>query len=109
MKKTWSNSKTKLKKNRKVILITDREVIDAINILDAERKRLEEWEYNEQMFAFRMRHPYQAPKRVHSGRASRIIRQEMALLLTGKRTPDLALQILVNDEVDAARRKCYGF
>lgn len=109
MKKTWSNSQTKWKKNRKEILVTDREVIDVINILEAERERLERFEYSEQMFAYRMRHPYQAPKRIHSGRASRIIRQEIALLLTGKRTPDQALQILVNDEVDAARRRCYGF
>lgn len=108
MKKTWSNSKTKFKRNKKTVLITDQKIINTINILEAERERLERFEYSEQMFAYRMRHPYQAPKRIHAGRASRIIRQEIALLLTGKRTPDQALQVLVNEEVEQSRRMAYG-
>ncbi len=108
MKKSWTNSNRLARNHSKVhCYVVDRETADVINILEAERKRLVEAEYMMQRMSFRMRHPYQTPKRVHQGRASRLIKMEIADLVAGKRTPDEALQILVHDEVERSRRDCY--
>ena len=113
MKKSWTNSK-RLERNDKPLSfnvreIPTQEILDVMDILEDERKRIIKMEYARQRMAFRMRNPYQTPKRVHQGRASRLIKRALYDCVNRNITPDEALQILCHDEVEQARRETYFY